>query len=206
MAIVRQCIGVGDAVQWPRARVDAMKMSSRNFLNITKSIVFVGMMGAGKSAIGRRVAERLKLGFVDADDAIEHAAGRSISEIFVLHGEQEFRDGERRVIRRLLDSQIKVIATGGGAFMNKETRQTIQQYAHSIWLRADFETLWRRVSRRNNRPMLKTANPQETLRQLIADRYPIYEEADLTVESTDGPHDVTVDRVLDALAIYFNRP
>lgn len=179
-------------------------MSCREFPEFTKSIVFVGMMGAGKSAIGRRTAERLKLQFVDADDEIENAAGCSISDIFEVHGEAAFRDGERRVIQRLLDGPVKVIATGGGAFMNEATRAAIKTYAHSIWLRADFDTLWRRVSRRNNRPMLKTADPQGTLRDLIEERYPVYAEADLTVDSTDGPRDATVDRVIDALVAFLN--
>ena len=177
-------------------------MSFREFPVFTKSIVFVGMMGAGKSAIGRRAAERLELQFVDADDEIEKAAGCSISDIFELHGEQAFRDGERRVIQRLLDGPVKVIATGGGAFMNEATRGAIKACAHSIWLRADYNTLWRRVSRRNNRPLLKTADPQGTLRGLIEERYPVYAEADLIVDSTDGPRNATVDRVIDALVAY----
>ena len=177
-------------------------MSCREFPEFNKSIVFIGMMGAGKSAIGRRTAERLKLQFVDADDEIENAAGCSISDIFELHGEQAFRDGERRVIQRLLDGPVKVIATGGGAFMNEATRAAIKACAHSIWLRADFNTLWRRVSRRNNRPLLKTADPQGTLRGLIEERYPVYAEADLIVDSTDGPRVATVDRVIDALVAY----
>ena len=177
-------------------------MSFREFPVFTKSIVFVGMMGAGRSAIGRRAAERLKLQFVDADDEIEKAAGCSISDIFELHGEQAFRDGERRVIQRLLGGPVKVIATGGGAFMNESTRAAIKAYAHSIWLRADFDTLWRRVNRRNNRPLLKSADPQATLRGLSEERYPVYMKADLIVDSTDGPRVATVDRVIDALVAY----
>jgi len=180
-------------------------MSSRTVPDIAKSLVLVGMMGAGKSAIGRRVADRLGLQFVDTDNEIENAAGCSISDIFELHGEQAFRDGERRVIRRLLYGPVKVVATGGGSFMDVETRQTIKEFANSIWLRADFDTLWQRVNKRSNRPMLKTADPQGTLRRLIEVRYPIYAEADLTVESIDGPRDETVDRVLDALAEYLER-
>ncbi len=180
-------------------------MSFRTVPNIGKSIVFVGMMGAGKSSIGRRVANRLGLQFVDSDDEIENAAGCSISDIFELHGEQSFRDVERRVIRRLLDGPVKVVATGGGSFMNLKTRQTIKECAHSIWLRADYDTLWRRVNKRSNRPMLKTADPQGTLRRLIEERYPTYAEADLTVESIDGPRDATVDRVLDGLVEYLDR-
>jgi len=161
------------------------------------------MMGAGKSAIGRRVAERLNMDFMDADNEIESAAGCSIPDIFERHGEEAFRDGERRVILRLLEGPVKVIATGGGAFMNEQTRAAIKELSVSVWLRADFETLWRRVSRRDNRPMLKTSDPQGTLQKLIDERYPTYSEADLTVESTDGPRDATVDRVIDALEAYW---
>ena len=161
------------------------------------------MMGAGKSAIGRRVAERLNLDFMDADNEIESAAGCSIPDIFERHGEEAFRDGERRVILRLLEGPVKVIATGGGAFMNEQTRAAIKELSVSVWLRADFETLWRRVSRRDNRPMLKTSDPQGTLKKLIDERYPTYSGADLTVESTDGPRDATVDWVIDALEAYW---
>ena len=136
-------------------------------------------------------AERLKLQFVDADDEIEDAAGCSISDIFELHGEQAFRDGERRVIQRLLDGPVKVIATGGGAFMNEATRAAIKACAHSIWLRADYNTLWRRVSRRNNRPLLKTADPR-ALCGLI-EEHSVYAEANLIVDSTDGPRVAAVD-------------
>lgn len=177
-------------------------MSSQELLTLSKPVVLVGMMGAGKSAIGRRLADRLGLTFLDADNEIEAAAGCTIPDIFEMHGEEAFRDGERRVILRLLDGPVKIIATGGGAFMNAETRQAIKTQSISVWLRADFDTLWRRVSRRNNRPMLKTDNPQETLRRLIDERYPVYAEADLTVESTDGPRDATVERVIVALAAH----
>ena len=177
-------------------------MSSQEIPTLSKPVVLVGMMGAGKSAIGRRLADRLGLSFLDADNEIEAAAGCSIPDIFEMHGEEAFRDGERRVILRLLSGPVKVIATGGGAFMNAETRQAIKAQSVSIWLRADFDTLWRRVSRRNNRPMLKTDNPQETLQRLIDERYPVYAEADLTVESTDGPRDATVERVIVALTAH----
>jgi shikimate kinase len=178
-------------------------MSSRSYLVPAKPIVFVGMMGAGKSAIGRRVAERLNLKFMDADNEIEYAAGCSIPDIFERHGEEAFREGERRVIMRLLEGSVQVIATGGGAFMNGQTRAAIKALSDSVWLSADFETLWRRVSRRDNRPMLKTADPQGALQNLIDERNPTYGEADLMVESTDGPRDVTVDRVIDALEAYW---
>ena len=128
-------------------------MSSAEISALEKPLVFVGMMGAGKTAIGRRVAERLGVDFVDADDEIEAAAGCSITEIFERHGEAAFRDGEHRVIARLLEGAPKVVATGGGAFMNEATRRAIESHGTSIWLRADFETLWRRVSRRDHRPL-----------------------------------------------------
>jgi shikimate kinase len=185
------------------AQAGANKMSFRSYPVPAKPIIFVGMMGAGKSAIGRRVAEKLNLKFMDADDEIESAAGCSILDIFERHGEEEFREGERRVILRLLEGPVKVIATGGGAFMNEQTRAAIKALSDSVWLSADFETLWRRVSRRDNRPMLKTSDPQGTLQKLIDRREPTYSEADLTVESTDGPREVTVDRVIDALEAYW---
>jgi shikimate kinase len=185
------------------AQAGAYKMSSRSYPVPAKPIIFVGMMGAGKSAIGRRVAEKLNLKFMDADDEIESAAGCSILDIFERHGEEEFREGERRVILRLLEGPVKVIATGGGAFMNEQTRAAIKTSSDSVWLSADFETLWRRVSRRDNRPMLKTSDPHGTLKKLIDERNATYGEADLTVESTDGPRDATVDRVIDALEAYW---
>ena len=203
MAIVRQFKGANSAVQRLACKAGAIDMSSRSYPVPAKPIVFVGMMGAGKSAIGRRVADRLNLEFMDADNEIESAAGCSIPDIFERHGEEEFREGERRVILRLLEGPVKVIATGGGAFMNEQTRAAIKALSDSVWLRADFETLWRRVSRRDNRPMLKTADPQGTLQKLIDERDPTYSEADLTVESTDGPRDATVDRVIDALEAYW---
>lgn len=164
-----------------------------------RTLVLVGMMGAGKTSVGKRVAQRLSLPFVDADVAIEDAAGMTIPEIFAKHGEPSFRDGERKVIARLLDSEQKVLATGGGAFINAETRAAIKASGVSIWLKAEFEVLMARVRRKGNRPLLQTADPDQTMRNLIADRYPIYAEADITVESRDVAHDVMVDAVLDAL-------
>jgi shikimate kinase len=165
----------------------------------TKPLVLVGMMGAGKTAIGRRLAERLDCPFLDADDEIETAAGCSISDIFALHGEAAFRDGERRVIKRLLDCSPTVLATGGGAFMDTDIRQAVRDKGISIWLRADIETLWQRVRRRDHRPLLETENPRETLERLIQDRNPTYAEADITVDSDVGPLCQTVDRVMDAI-------
>ncbi len=166
---------------------------------LNRSIVLVGLMGSGKSAIGRRLATRIGMDFVDADAEIEEAAGLSISDIFEVHGEQAFRDGERRVIARLLSKPAHVLATGGGAFLDPETRNTIKERAFSVWLRADFDVLLRRVSRRDNRPLLKVDNKEEVLRRLIEERYPIYEDADIIVQSRDGPHEETVNEVIAAL-------
>jgi shikimate kinase len=164
-----------------------------------RSIVLVGMMGAGKSSVGRRLAGRLGLPFFDADTEIERAAGMTIPEIFATRGEAEFRDGERRVIARLLTSGPSVIATGGGAFMSEETRERIDENGVSIWLRAEFDVLMRRVRKRSNRPLLKTADPEGTLRKLIEDRYPVYALADVTVHSRDVPHETVVQDIVDAL-------
>jgi shikimate kinase len=174
-------------------------MTTTNQFHPIRTVVLVGMMGAGKTAIGRRLAKRLDLDFIDADDEIEIAAGCSIPDIFKQHGETAFRDGERRVIERLLNEPIHVLATGGGAFMDLRTRTLVKQDGVSVWLRADIEVLWRRVSRRGHRPMLKTDNPRATLSALIDERYPVYAEANVTVESRDGHPEETVDRVVDAL-------
>ena len=170
--------------------------------SIDRPIVLVGLMGAGKSCIGRRLATRLGLGFVDADREIEQAAGCSIPEIFQRHGEEAFRDGERRVILRLLDGGPHVLATGGGAFMDPRTRHAIREKAISIWLRADLELLARRVQRRNDRPLLQVADPKAKLAQLMAERYPVYAEADLTVESRDVPHEMIVGEIITKLCSY----
>ena len=159
-------------------------------------------MGVGKSSIGRRLAQRLALPFIDADSEIEAAAGATIEDIFQRHGEAAFRDGERRVIARLLESPPHVLATGGGAFMDASTRALIRARAVSIWLRADIELMLARVGRRGNRPLLKSGEPRAVLEQLMAQRYPIYAEADLTVDSVDGPPEATLERVLAALAAH----
>ena len=164
-----------------------------------RTIVLVGLMGAGKSYIGRRLAQHYAIPFVDADEEIEKAAGLTIPEIFERYGEPHFRDGERRVIARLLDEPVHVLATGGGAFIDPRTREKVRARAISIWLRADLELLLRRVARRNNRPLLNTNDRRATLERLIAERYPIYAEADITVDSLEGPTDSTADRVLAAL-------
>ncbi|MBR0967982.1 shikimate kinase [Bradyrhizobium diazoefficiens] len=165
----------------------------------TRSVVLVGMMGVGKSTIGRRLALRLKLPFVDADTEIEAAAGMTIPEIFEQHGEPHFRDGEARVIARLLDGGPIVLATGGGAFMREETRDRIAGKAISIWLRADHDVIMRRVRRRADRPLLQTADPEGTVTRLLTEREPVYAKADLTIASRDVPHDKIVEECIDIL-------
>jgi shikimate kinase len=162
-------------------------------------IVLVGMMGAGKSTIGRRLAARLRLSFIDADTEIEAAAGMSIPEIFDVHGELHFRDGEARVIARLLESGPTVLATGGGSFMREETRRRVHDKAVSIWLKADADVIMRRVRRRADRPLLQTADPEATVTRLISEREPAYRYADLTIASRDVPHEKIVDECVAAL-------
>jgi shikimate kinase len=168
----------------------------------TRSIVLVGMMGAGKSTIGRRLSTRLRLPFLDADIEIEAAAAMSIPEIFETHGEPHFRDGEARVIARLLDNGPGVLATGGGAFMREETRGRIRDKAVSIWLKADADIIMRRVKRRADRPLLQTADPAATVGRLIEEREPVYQHADLTIWSRDVPHEKIVDECIDALHVW----
>jgi shikimate kinase len=176
---------------------------SPNVPNTTKeTIVMVGLMGAGKTSIGRRLAVRLGLPFVDADDEIEAAAGSSIEDIFDRLGEESFRDGERRVIARLLDGPSVVLATGGGAFMDAETRERIAAKGISVGLRANIDTLVRRTSRRNDRPLLKNGEPREILIRLMEQRYPIYQLADIVVDSFDAPAEETLQHVLDAIEAY----
>lgn len=165
----------------------------------SRSIVLIGMMGAGKTTIGRRLSHRLALPFVDADAEIERAAAKTIPEIFAEHGEPYFRDGERRVIRRLLGEGPQVLATGGGAYMNAETRDAIATHGISVWLKADFEVLASRVRRKSNRPLLDTTDPDETIRRLMRDRYPVYAGAEVTVHSRDVSHDVVADEIIAAL-------
>jgi shikimate kinase len=165
-----------------------------------RAVVLVGMMGSGKSSVGRRLGLRLGLPFIDADEEIETAANMSISEIFAQRGESEFRDGERRVISRILTTRAPlVLATGGGAFMNAETRERIAQLGISIWLKAEPEVLMRRVRKRSNRPLLQTADPEATLRRMLAEREPFYALADVTLVSRDDPHDVVVEDAISAL-------
>ena len=168
-----------------------------------RSLVLVGMMGAGKSYVGRRLALRLGLNFVDADTEIEAAAGMTIPEIFEERGEPEFRAGEARVIARLLENGPQVLATGGGAFMHVETRQLIAEKGISVWLRAELDVLMRRIKRRTDRPLLRTPDPQATLRQLMDQRNPTYALADVTLESRDVTHEVIVDEMIEAIVDYF---
>ncbi|MEK9707013.1 MAG: shikimate kinase [Alphaproteobacteria bacterium] len=167
-----------------------------------KSIVMVGLMGAGKSAIGRRLATKLDMPFLDADNEIEAAAGCTIEEIFETHGEAHFRDGERRVIARILSGPPVVLATGGGAYMDETTRDLIAEMGISVWLRAHLDTLVQRTSKRSNRPLLKRDNPAKILKDLMKVRHPIYELSDIVVDSNDGPPEDTVERVCAALTAF----
>jgi shikimate kinase len=178
---------------------DAQSLSSIKAALGARSIVMVGLMGCGKSAVGRRLANRLGLPFTDADEEIEKAAGKSIEDIFAEHGEPYFREGERKVLARLLRSGPQVLATGGGAFMNPETREAIADAGISIWLKADLPLLVRRVSKRNNRPLLKAGDPETVMRKLMEVRYPVYATAEITVESRDVPHEVIVAEILRRL-------
>jgi shikimate kinase len=166
---------------------------------LDRPIVLIGLMGVGKSTIGRRIAQRLNLGFSDADAEIEHAAGMTVSEIFARYGEEQFRDGERRVIARLIDGSPKVIATGGGAFMNDATRALILEKAIGIWIDADIDVLADRVARRNTRPLLKGKDPRAVLGELAAVRNPVYALAPVHVRSQPAPHDATVDLIMEQL-------
>ncbi len=176
-----------------------------NVRPLARSVVMVGLMGAGKTSIGRRLAARLDMPFVDADAEIEAAAGCTIEEIFEHHGEAAFRDGERRVIARLLEGPPQIIATGGGAYMDETTRALIREHAVCLWLRADLDTLVARTSRRSNRPLLKQGNPRETLDRLMRERYPVYAESDITIDSQDCPPEETTQAALAALMDYLDR-
>jgi shikimate kinase len=164
-----------------------------------RAIILVGLMGSGKSSVGKRLAQSLGLPFCDADTEIELAAGLTIAEIFQRYGEPHFRDREAKVIERLLGQGMQVLATGGGAFMNAHTREEIARHGLSIWLKADLETLMRRVKRRSDRPLLKTADPEATMRALIDQRYPVYALSDITIDSRDGPHEATMELIILAI-------
>ena len=166
---------------------------------VPRTVALVGLMGAGKSSVGRRLAQSLDRQFYDSDDEIEIAAGLKIPEIFSIHGEAEFRRGEHKVIERLLGYPPHVLATGGGAYLDPETRAIMREKAVTVWLSADLETLWKRVRKRSHRPLLKTENPKDTLTKLFNERAPIYAEADIVIESSEGPHSQTVCDILSAL-------
>ena len=165
-----------------------------------RSIVLVGLMGSGKSSVGKRLAQRLGLPFTDADNEIEAAAGCSIEEIFARHGEAAFRDGERRVITRLLEGPRQVLATGGGAFMDAVTRAKIRERGTSVWLKADLDVLVKRCGRRSSRPLLQQGEPRQVLERLMQQRYPVYAEADLTIDSGEQPHELVVEAIVGRLA------
>jgi len=167
-------------------------------------IVLVGMMGAGKTSVGRRLAHHLDRQFLDSDHEIEAAAGMNIEDYFTTHGEEQFRLGEAKVVQRLLDEKNIVLATGGGAFINETTRQIIEKKAVSVWINAEFDLLFSRVSRKSTRPLLKTANPRQTLKDLIDQRYPTYELANVHVTTREVPHDTVANEIIGALNLYFN--
>jgi shikimate kinase len=169
-----------------------------------RSLVLVGLMGAGKSTVGRRLAQRLNMNFVDADAAIEEAAGMSIPEIFASHGEAYFREGERRVITRILEDGQQVLATGGGAFMNEQTRASIAAHGISVWLKANLPLLMKRVSRRADRPLLLNDDPESVMRKLMDTRYPVYATSNVVIESRDVSHNVIVNDVIRALSAYLD--
>ena len=178
------------------------RMKSTDQVKTGRTIALVGLMGAGKSAIGRRLGIRLGLNFTDADVEIERSAGKTISDIFKLEGEKEFRMRERKILKELLARPAHVLATGGGAFIDVQTRRLIRKKALSIWLKADLKTLHERVVRRTSRPLLAEGNPKEILAALIDERYPIYRLADVVIESIDCPHEEIVDKVVDAIMNY----
>lgn len=182
-----------------KSKLDAKRADQVKQVLGRRSLVLVGLMGCGKSAIGRRLANKLGLPFVDADEEIETAARQSITEIFAEHGEAFFRERERMVIERLLKDGPQVLATGGGAFMNEQTREAIVGSGISVWLRAELAVLLQRVSKRNTRPLLRTDDPEAVMRRLMEERYPVYATADIMVESRDVPHDVIVGEIIDAL-------
>lgn len=190
-------------------RPDAASRQARAELLVARlrgrPLVLVGMMGAGKTTVGRRLAARLNRQFLDSDEEIEKAAQMSIPEIFAQRGEPEFRAGEMRVISRVLKEKDIVLATGGGAFVNHETRAMMKAEGITVWLKAEADILFERVSRRSNRPLLKTANPRATLEKLIEERYPIYAEADVTVPSRDVPQEAVASDIVEAVLAHLKR-
>lgn len=180
-------------------------LPTRPVFALPKTVALVGLMGVGKTTIGRRLAEHFHLPFTDADEEIERAAGQSIPDIFAQHGEAYFRDGEQRVIARLLDGPIQILATGGGAMTHEKTRLNLKDRAVTIWLRTDLRVLARRVANRPHRPLLKDRDPMDVLKEHVAKRYPFYEQADIVVDTGDHSHNRALDQVLDALYAYLQR-
>jgi len=189
----------GACVYSPAAMSQAPQQQPRPEAPAARTIVLVGLMGVGKTTVGRRLAARLHLPFIDADHEIEQAAGMTISEMFERFGEAAFRDGERRVIARLIDGSPRVLATGGGAFMHPETRALILDQATAVWLDADIDVIAERVGRREGRPLLKGRDPREVLSELAATRNPVYALAPIHVRSQAHPHEVTVETIIKAL-------
>jgi shikimate kinase len=185
---------------------DLAPLASRLMGRIERTVVLVGLMGAGKSCVGRRLASRLGLSFVDADAEFEAAAGCTISDYFARYGEAAFREGERKVIARLLDAEPVILATGGGAFVDPDTRDRIKQTGISVWIRADLDLLLKRTVGRDHRPLLKQGDPREILGRLMDIRYPLYAEADITVDSSDEAPEATVARVMAGLIDYLESP
>lgn len=175
-------------------------MSYMDLVSLNKPIVLVGMMGAGKSTVGNRLAKKLRVSFYDTDNLVQEMAGCSIDDIFKYAGEDFFRDKERQVIEELLNLTNCVISTGGGAFIDPINRKLIKEKSISIWLRADYDTILERVSRRNTRPTLREGNKADLVDQLIKERYPLYEEADICVNSGDGPHMIIVDDIIQKIS------
>ncbi len=202
-AIRRARLSISSAGRRTRLHLPLMSLSGKHpEIQCQKPVVLVGMMGTGKTTIGRRLAPRVGLPFFDSDAEIEKAAGMTVSELFEAHGEESFRDGEARVIKRLLEGPPHVLATGGGAVTHPDTRALIKDHTISVWLRADVETLARRATRRDTRPLLRTSDPAATLTRLAKEREPFYAEAHIHADSQPGPHEQTVSLILDKIAAY----
>jgi len=185
--------------------VPAQEPAPRPIFVLPKTLALVGLMGVGKTTIGRRLAEHFGLPFVDADDEIEKAAGQSVADIFAHYGEAAFRDGEQKVISRLLEGETRVLATGGGALTHPKTRERLKERAITLWLRTDIKVLARRVANKPHRPLLRERNPMDVLKDHMKTRYPLFEMADVVVDTGDHSHAKTVDLVLDALKVYVDK-
>jgi shikimate kinase len=201
-ALQMPCGVEGIPIQSPRPAMSNTSAVSNSKLRLPKTVVLIGLMGAGKTSVGRKLAEMLGVEFVDADSEIEEAAGCTIADFFERFGEEEFRRGEERVIARLLKNPICVLATGGGAYMSSDTRGKISDHGLSLWLKADLDVLYERVARRFGRPLLQTDDPRSTLEGIMKVRYPVYAEADLIVQSYHGPIEKTVERAYQTIIDY----